>query len=105
MKAAQRARKYQYGGVGQATAGGNRVRLVAAQAGQQLRDHGPGVVALDEVDGSCQPGAVGDIDLIRSGRYQDLLRASQDQIPGRAPGEAKLAAGRVEGGRAQRISG
>lgn len=53
VQAAQRARKHQYGGMGQAAAGGNRVRPVAAQAGQQLRDHGAGVVALDEVDSLC----------------------------------------------------
>ena len=74
VKAAQRPRKHQYGGVGQAAAGGHRVRLVAAQAGQQLRDHGAGVVALDEVDSLCQPGTVGGIDLARpdSGRTRRI---------------------------------
>jgi hypothetical protein len=82
VKAAQRARKHQYGGMRQAAAGGNRVRLVAAQAGQQLRDHGAGVVALDDVDSLCQPGTVGGIDLVRSGRCRDLSRAGQGQVPG-----------------------
>src|SRR5215471_9054158 len=90
VKAAQRARKHQYSGMGQAAAFSNPVRLVAAQAGQQLRDHGAGVVALDEVDSLGQPIAVGGVDLVGSGGDRDLSRASQDQIFGWAPGEAML---------------